>query len=144
MGKDNVRVWRGFRFEVPPGLSDETTLAFADPEGPRPSHTVTVGFLPRGDAKDLKAYVASQLKHLESSLRGYKVKGTRDAEVGGAKAIVVEQQATLDNETIAQVQTYVDDGQQVVVLTASSRPGSKQTAQALMESVVKSFKREAR
>ena len=131
--------WRSFSFDLPAGLDDESVLTFLARDGDEVDVNVTIT---RDDkAGTMDAYLASAVDDLRKSLSAYKLVGQSGRKVAGRDARVLEHSATSpDGKTLCQVQAYIDDGDDVVIVTATGRDDAKARMQALFDKIIESFR----
>jgi hypothetical protein len=134
-------LWRGWRFDPPKDLHDQTVIVLVDKKDGPVSHSVTLT-LDELAGQELDAYVADQVRELSSSLSGYQLKKKDEKKVGGLRAVVLEQTATSpDGAPVLQRQAYVQDSTAVLVVTATSGEGARKACEASFDAVLASLKK---
>lgn len=111
--------WRQLTLDLPEELEDHSTLTFVERRGERVivSLTVTRERMEHG----LDAYVADAVDAMRRSLGGYQVVRRASRPVAGLDARVLEQTAVgHDGLPLRQLQAYVADGAEVVIVTATA------------------------
>lgn len=131
--------WRSYTFDVPAGLEDESALTFLAFDGDTVSFNVTLTRSALQGTFD--AYLAEAIEDLRRSLGSYKLLGQTTRKVAGLDARVLEQTATSpDGETLAQLQAYIANGKEVLIVTATGRMGEKDRLHKAFEHIVSSLR----
>lgn len=126
--------------DIPEHWSDQTVNIFsASPEPPAPlSLVITRDRLSPG--QDLPEFAEARLSQLETQLDSLKIIEKRQIEVGGHFALEAELRWMSKQGAVHQRQVYVEHGERVLVLTATS-PGVISAAHAAeFEQVLSSLK----
>lgn len=134
-------LWRGWRFDPPKGLHDQTVLVLVDKKDGPVGHSVTLT-IDDLQGQDLDGYVTEQVRELSATLQGYQLKKKEETKIGGAKAVVLDQTATSpEGQPVVQKQAYLQDGKQVLVVTATAGDAGKKACDASFDAVVSSLKK---
>jgi hypothetical protein len=131
--------WRGFSFDLPQGLEDESVLTFIGRDQEKVDLNITVtrdrmegGFDP---------YLASAVDDLKKSLSGYKLVDQKPRKIAGTDARVLEHTATNpEGQTLRQLQAYVADGDDVVIITATGHDESRDKLAKAFDGIIESFR----
>lgn len=115
--------------EIPDDWVDQSVNLFsASPQPPAPlSLVITRDRLKAG--QDLPEFAETKLGELESQLTSLKIVEKRQIEVGGQLALEAELRWTSKQGPVHQRQVYIENGERVLVLTATS-PGTISAAHA--------------
>lgn len=136
-------LWRGWRFDPPKGLHDQTVLVLVDKKDGPVGHSVTLTIDDLA-GQDLDAYVADQVRELTTTLSGYQLKKKEEKKIGGRKGLVLDQTATSpEGHPVVQRQAYLQDGKQVLVVTATGGEAAKKACDASFDAVVASLQKDA-
>jgi hypothetical protein len=131
--------WRSFSFDLPDGLEDESVLTFIGRDGEEVDMNVTFTRDALGGGFD--DYLASAVDDLRKSLSAYKLVGQQDTKVGGRAAKLLEHSATSpDGRTLCQMQAYIEDDKDVVIVTATGREEAKSRLQKTFDKIIESFR----
>ena len=112
--------WRGFAFDLPEGLEDESVLTFLHRQGGQVDVNITL----TRDALSgpLESYLGDAVDSLKRSLSAYRLVDQQTRKVAGREARVLEHEATAtDGRGLWQKQAYIVDGKDVVIVTVTSR-----------------------
>jgi hypothetical protein len=112
--------WRDWSFTAPTDLVDQTFIVFVDDRrGQEMSTTMTV------DRKGLSlaGYVDEVMREVTTRVKNARLQERSDTMVGGRATIIIEQliKPTTGEPTL-QRQAFVDDGDDVVVVSVTSHP----------------------
>ena len=134
-------LWRGWRFDPPKGLHDQTVLVLVDKKDGPVGHSVTLT-IDELQGQELDGYVTEQVRELSTTLQGYQLKKKDEKKIAGLKGYVLEQTATSpEGQPVVQKQAYLQDGKQVLVVTATAGDAAKKACEASFDAVLSSLKK---
>jgi hypothetical protein len=132
--------WRGFRFDLPTGLDDETVLTFVSRKGGAVDLNVT--FTRDAVKGKLEAYLADAVEQMKTQLSGYRLVDKTEKKIAGKDGFVLEHTTTSkDGATLRMLQAYVPDGDDVVIITGTSADADRARLQKHFDGIVSSLKR---
>jgi hypothetical protein len=130
--------WRGYSFDVPEDLDDETVVAFLAREGDTVDYNITVS----RDGLDgkLDTYLADAVDELGKSLSGYQLVDQSEAKAGDRSARILNHKAVSPEGDVLKLrQAYIDCGAEVVIVTGTGREGSEEKLGKAFDRILQSF-----
>lgn len=130
--------WRGFAFDLPDGLEDESVLTFVHRRADQVDLNIT---LTRDKlAGPLAGYLADAVDTLKRSLAAYRLVDQRERVVAGKPARLLEHEAKgADGRALRQLQAYIVDGDDVVIATVTALDEERGRAAAAFDAFIASF-----
>lgn len=131
--------WRSFSFDLPSGLEDESVLTFLARQGTDVRFNVTLSRAPL--AGPFEAHLADAIADLKRSLPAYQLVAQTSRKVAGLDARVLEHTTTsAPGVTLRQLQAYVANGSEVLIVTATGRDDERQAFGDAFEHILGSLR----
>lgn len=127
-------------FQIPDGWGDNSVNVFS-PSGKLPGDFSFV--ISRDSLKDsqgLDSYVDGQLGELSAALSQYRLIRKSETTVDGLPAFSAEFTWNVQEKTMAQRQTYVATGRQVLVITATTIDKFSRDYNLVVDCILSSFR----
>jgi hypothetical protein len=127
-------------FQIPEGWGDSSVNVFS-PSGKLPGDfSFVISRDSLEDGQGLASYVDGQVGELSAVLSQYRLIRKSDMTVDGLPAISTEFTWNVQEKAMAQRQTYVATGRQVLVITATTIDKFSQDYKLIVDRILSSFR----
>ncbi|HKX29238.1 MAG TPA: DUF1795 domain-containing protein [Blastocatellia bacterium] len=127
-------------FQLPEGWNDQSVNVFSPPGDLPGDFSLVISRDRLADGQEFGSYVESQLGELSNILARYRLIRRSDGTVGGLRAINAEFTWHSEEQTLAQRQTYVAAGPQVLIMTATAVDKITRDYHLLIDRILSTFK----
>ena len=110
--------WRGFRFEIPGEIEDETIVTLVDRKK-QSEFSLSLTMEPIDSGFELNRYATDQVAALKATLPRFTLESNKPTTAGGAKAVRLEYTTVSEGDSIRQIQAYVQARSSVLIVTLS-------------------------
>lgn len=134
--------WRGFTFDLPSGLDDESVLTFLH----RRDGAVDLNLTVTRDALrgTLDAYLADAVGQMTKEVSGYRLVSKTPRAIAGRDGFVLEHTTTgKDGDGLCILQAYVPDGGHVLIVTGTVTQSERAQLLTAFDGVVNSLRARA-
>jgi hypothetical protein len=139
---DNVKTYtiNEACFQIPEGWGDSSVNVFS-PSGKLPGDlSFVISRDGLEDGQELASYVDGQLGELSATLSQYRLIRKSEMTVDGLPAVSAEFTWNVQEKAMAQRQTYVATGRQVLVMTATTIDKFSREYNLIVDRILSSFR----